>query len=82
MSYKIDDHDFDVRVRAVQRFLGEGDRVKVVVQFKGREMQHKDLGKELLERIYKPIEEIASMDSTPKVEGRSMTMLVSLKQKA
>ena len=81
MSYKIDDHDFDVRVRAVQRFLGEGDRVKVVVQFKGREMQHKDLGKELLERIYKPIEEIASMDSTPKVEGRSMTMLVGPKQK-
>ena len=82
MSYKIDDHDFDVRVRAVQRFLADGDRVKVMVVFKGREMQHKDLGKELLERIYKPIEEIATMDSTPKVEGRSMSMLVGPKQGA
>ena len=81
MSYKIDDHDFDVRVRAVQRFLADGDRVKVMVVFKGREMQHKDLGKELLDRIYKPIEEIASMDSSPKVEGRAMSMLVGPKQK-
>jgi len=80
MSYKIDDHDFDVRVRAVQRFLADGDRVKVMVVFKGREMQHKDLGKELLERIYKPIEEIASMDSSPKIEGRAISMLVGPKQ--
>lgn len=80
MSYKIDDHDFDVRVRAVQKFLTAGDRVKVVVVFKGREMQHKDLGKDLLDRIYKPIEDVASMESSPKVEGRSMTMLVGPKK--
>ncbi len=45
MSYKIDEHDFQVRMRNVKKFLGTGDRVKVVVQFKGREMQHKDLGR-------------------------------------
>ena len=80
MSYKIDQHDFDVRMRAVQKFLGEGDRVKVVVQFKGREMQHKDLGRELLMKIYQPIENVAVMESSPKMEGRAITMLVSPKK--
>lgn len=55
MSYKIDQHDFDVRMRAVQKFLTDGDRVKVVVQFKGREVQHKDLGRDLLMKIYTPL---------------------------
>ena len=55
-------------------------QVKIVVQFKGREMQYKDLGKELLDRLYKPIEEVAVMESSPKVEGRSMTMLVGPKK--
>jgi translation initiation factor IF-3 len=54
--------------------------VKIIIQFKGREMQHKDLGKELLDRLYKPIEEVAIMESAPKVEGRSMTMLVGPKK--
>ena len=80
MSYKIDQHDFDVRMRAVRKFLGEGDKVKVVVQFKGREMQHKELGRDLLQKIFTPIEDIASMESTPKVEGRAMTMLVGPKK--
>ena len=80
MSYKIDQHDFDVRMRAVQKFLGEGDRVKVVVQFKGREMQHKDLGRELLMKIYQPIENVAVMESSPKMEGRAITMLVGPKK--
>ena len=81
MSYKIDDHDFDVRVRAVQRFIADGDRVKVVVVFKGREMQFKDLGKELLDRIYAPVQEIAVLEAPPKVEGRSYAMMVGPKQK-
>jgi len=80
MSYKIDQHDFDVRMRAVRKFLGDGDKVKVVVQFKGREMQHKELGRDLLQKIYQPIEDIAAMESTPKVEGRAMTMLVGPKK--
>ena len=81
MSYKIDQHDFDVRMRAVQKFLSDGDRVKVVVQFKGREMQHKDLGKDLLMKIYTPLEEVASMESSPKMEGKAITMLLGSKKK-
>jgi translation initiation factor IF-3 len=81
MSYKIDQHDFEVRLRNVQRFLADGDRVKVIIQFKGREMQHKDLGRELLEKIYKPIENDATLESNPRMEGRSITMLVGPKQK-
>lgn len=80
MSYKIDQHDFDVRMRAVQKFLNDGDRVKVVVQFKGRELQHKDLGRDLLMKIYQPLEDIAAMESSPKVEGRAMSMLLGLKK--
>ena len=80
MSYKIDQHDFDVRQRAVQKFLEDGDRVKVVIQFKGREMQHKDLGKDLLMRIYKPVEENAVIESTPKIEGKAVTMLLGPKK--
>ena len=80
MSYKIDQHDFDVRMRAVQKFLADGDRVKVVVQFKGREMQHKDLGRDLLMKIYQPIEETTVMESAPKVEGRAMSMLLGSKK--
>ena len=80
MSYKIDEHDFNVRLRNVQRFLSAGDRVKVVIQFKGREMQHKDLGRELLEKIYKPIESEATLESNPRIEGRSITMLVGPKK--
>jgi len=80
MSYKIDEHDFQVRMRNVKRFLGTGDRVKVVVQFKGREMQHKDLGRELLQKIYTPIENDAVMESSPRIEGRSITMLVGPKK--
>lgn len=59
---------------------GEGDKVKVVVQFKGREMQHKELGRDLLQKIFTPIEDIAAMESTPKVEGRAMTMLLGPKK--
>lgn len=81
MSYKIDQHDFEVRLRNVQRFLKGGDRVKVIIQFKGREMQHKELGRELLERIYKPIESEATLESNPRIEGRSIAMLVGPKKK-
>ena len=55
-------------------------QVKVVVQFKGREMQFKDLGRDLLNKIYQPIEEIATMESTPKMEGRAITMVVGPKK--
>eukprot|EP01041_Mallomonas_annulata_P002331 gene2331-4535_t len=80
MSYKIDQHDFDVRLRAVQKFLGDGDKVKVVIQFKGREMQHKDLGRELLLKIFQPVEEIAAMESQPKFEGKAISMMLGPKK--
>jgi len=80
MSYKIDQHDFDVRLRNVQRFLSSGDKVKVVIQFKGREMQHRELGKELLLKIFKPVEEVATMESMPRLEGRSITMILGPKK--
>jgi len=80
MSYKIDQHDFDVRLRAVQRFIEDGDRVKVIVQFKGRELQHKHLGKELLLKIFKPVEEVCIMESVPKEEGRAVAMLLGPKK--
>jgi translation initiation factor IF-3 len=54
--------------------------VKVVVQFKGREMQHKELGHDLLMKLFQPLVEVASMESTPKVEGRAMSMLVAPKR--
>ena len=80
MSYKIEDHDFQVRMRNVQRFIGNGDKVKVVVQFKGREMQYKDLGKALLFKIYKPLEDTVVMESPPKIEGRAVAMLLGPKK--
>jgi len=80
MSYKIDTHDFDVRLRSVQRFINDGDRVKIIVQFKGREMQHKELGKDLLMKIYKPIEDLVVIESPPKEEGRAIAMLLGPKK--
>jgi translation initiation factor IF-3 len=80
MSYKIEDHDFNVRLKNVQRFIAAGDKVKVVVQFKGREMQYKDLGKELLFKIFQPLEEIVVMESPPKIEGRAVAMMLGPKK--
>jgi translation initiation factor IF-3 len=80
MSYKIDTHDFDVRVKAAQRFIKSGDRVKVVVQFKGREMQHRDLGHQILMKFFEPINDVAVIESVPKMEGRAMSMLVGPKK--
>ena len=80
MSYKIEDHDFQVRMRNVQRFIKGGDKVKVIVQFKGREMQYKDLGKDLLFKVYKPLEDTVVMESPPKIEGRAVAMLLGPKK--
>lgn len=81
MSYKIDQHDFQVRLGRVQSFISKGDKVKVVVQFKGREMQYKELGRDLLLKLYTPVEDIANIESPPKIEGRSMAMMIGPKQK-
>jgi len=73
----IDTHDYDVKMRSVTKFLGEGDKVKVTLRFRGREMAHQELGRELLEKIAGDIEEIGKVESMPKMEGRQMIMVVA-----
>lgn len=80
MSPGIDINDFNVKLRNAQRFLAEGNRVKVTVRFRGREMAHTDIGKRLLEKFAEDCTEIASMDKEPKLDGRHMTMFLSAKQ--
>ncbi len=72
-----DVHDYDVKMRNVVKFLGNGDKVKVTMRFRGREMAHLELGRALLERVADDIVEIAKIDSMPKMEGRQMIMMVS-----
>jgi len=73
----IDTHDYDVKMRSVSKFLGEGDKVKVTLRFRGREMAHVEIGRSLLERIAGDIEEIGKIESMPKMEGRQMIMVVA-----
>ena len=72
-----DDHDYDVKMRSVTKFLEGGDKVKVTLRFRGREMAHMELGRELLERVAKDVEGIGKIESMPKVEGRQMVMMVA-----
>jgi translation initiation factor IF-3 len=72
-----DTHDYDVKMRNVLKFLEKGDKVKVTLRFRGREMAHQDLGRQLLERIAGDITEIGKVDNMPKMEGRQMGMMIS-----
>jgi len=76
----IDTHDYDVKMRSVSKFLGEGDKVKVTMRFRGREMAHVEIGRNLLERIATDIEEIGKIEAMPKMEGRQMIMVVAPKR--
>ncbi len=80
MRYKIDDHDYQVRVNHAKRFLKSGDKVKATIMFRGREIQHSGLAKELLKRMAVDLEEVAEVQQAPKQEGRSMMMLLSPKK--
>ena len=80
MSPGIDVNDFNVKVCNAQRFLSDGNRVKVAVRFRGREMAHTDIGKRLLEKFAADCAEVATMDKEPKLDGRHMTMFLSCKQ--
>ena len=80
MSPGIDVNDFNVKVRNAQRFLADGNRVKVAVRFRGREMAHTDIGKRLLEKFAADCAEVATMDKEPKLDGRHMTMFLSCRQ--
>jgi len=77
MSPKIDTNDFNVKLRNGQKFLNEGNRLKVTIRFRGREMAHTDIGAGLLKRYAADCEEIAVMDKNPKLEGRHMSMFLS-----
>ena len=77
MRPNIDTHDYDVKMRAVEKFLGDGDKVKVTLRFRGREMAHQELGMQLLHRVREQIAEIAKVEAEPKLEGRQMMMVVA-----
>jgi translation initiation factor IF-3 len=72
----IDQHDYDVKMRNVTRFLEDGDKVKVTLRFRGREMAHQDLGREVLQRIAADAQELGKVESMPKMEGRQMIMVI------
>ncbi len=73
----IDENDYQVKLRAMHRFLGEGDKVKVTLRFRGREMAHQDLGMKVLERVRAELDEIAKVEQMPKLEGRQMIMVIA-----
>ncbi len=77
MRPTIDRHDYDVKMRAIKRFFDEGDKVKVTLRFRGREMAHQNLGMELLNRIQKELDAIAKIESYPRIEGRQMMMVLA-----
>ena len=82
MSPGIGENDFNVKLKNAQKFLADGDRVKVSVRFRGREMAHTNLGEELLKQFAEKCSEIAALDKPPKLEGRSMSMFLSPKAPA
>ncbi|MEC9199878.1 MAG: translation initiation factor IF-3 [Pseudomonadota bacterium] len=71
-----DTHDYDVKMRNVLKFLEKGDKVKVTLRFRGREMAHQNLGRELLERVAVDVKEIGKVENMPKMEGRQMIMVI------
>jgi translation initiation factor IF-3 len=75
----IDEHDYDVKMKAVRRFFEEGDKVKVTLRFRGREMAHQDLGFKLLERVKGETGTLAKVETEPSMEGRQMVMILAPK---
>nr|WP_240672062.1 translation initiation factor IF-3 [Tropicibacter alexandrii] len=71
-----DTHDYDVKMRNVLKFLENGDKVKVTLRFRGREMAHQDLGRDLLQRVAEDVKEIGKIENMPKMEGRQMVMMI------
>jgi translation initiation factor IF-3 len=76
----IDVHDYDVKMRAMRKFLGEGDKVKVTMRFRGREMAHQELGTQMLQRVETDLSELGSVEQFPKMEGRQMVMVIAPKR--
>ena len=80
MRYKIEEHDYNVRINQAERFLKAGDKVKATIMFRGREIQHSDLAEELLKRMATDLQELAEVQQAPKKEGRNMMMLLAPKK--
>ena len=79
MRPNIDTHDYDVKMRNVNKFIEQGDKVKVTLRFRGREMAHQQLGMDLLNRVRDDVEEIAKVEAFPRLEGRQMLMVLAPK---
>ena len=79
MRPNIDDHDYDVKMRNVHKFIGEGDKVKITLRFRGRELSHGQLGMALLQRVAEDCSEDAKVEAYPRMEGRQMLMVLSPK---
>ena len=72
-----DTHDYDVKMRSIRKFLDEGDKVKVTLRFRGREMAHQELGRELLQRVAEDLADEVKIENMPKMEGRQMIMMIA-----
>jgi len=79
MRPNIDDHDYDVKMRSIHKFLGEGDKVKVTLRFRGRELAHGELGMQLLRRVQEDVSDEAKVEQHPRMEGRQMLMVLAPK---
>ncbi len=79
MRPNIDDHDYDTKMKAMNRFIGEGDKVKVTLRFRGRELSHQQLGMNLLKRVQEDIAEVGKVEAYPRMEGRQMLMVIAPK---
>ncbi len=75
----IDTHDYDVKMRSVEKFINAGDKVKVTMRFRGREMAHQQIGLELLHKVRDQFEETTKVEALPKLEGRQMIMVLAPK---
>ena len=76
-----DDGDYNIKMRNIQRFLAEGDKVKITLRFRGREKAHQQLGAQLLKRVQEDLVEVGAVEQFPKMEGRQMVMMVAPKKK-
>ena len=79
MRPNIDDHDYDTKMRNVVKFLGEGDKVKITLRFRGRELSHQQIGMNLLRKVQDDVAEIAKVEAFPRMEGRQMLMVIAPK---
>ena len=79
MRPNIDDHDYDVKMRSVKKFIEDGDKVKMTLRFRGREMAHQELGMDVLKRVQEDMVELAKVEAYPRLEGRQMLMVLAPK---